>query len=188
MTPTLATPRLILQPLALEDAEQIQQIFPQWSIVQYLNSVVPWPYPSNGALTYCRDLALPAVERGDEWHWTLRLKSNVDTIIGAIGLIRAIDGARHRHNRGFWLSPAHHNHGLMTEAVIAANDFWFNVLGYPLLITGKAAANIASRRISEKTGMRLVSTGEGHYVCGDLPNENWEITREEWHAWRQSTL
>ena len=29
---------------------------------------VPWPYPNDGALTYYRDYALPAMARGDEWH------------------------------------------------------------------------------------------------------------------------
>ena len=74
MIPTLETPRLVLRPLCIEDAAPIQQIFPQWEIVQYLNAVVPWPYPPDGALGYIRDRALPAMARGDEWHWTLRRK------------------------------------------------------------------------------------------------------------------
>ena len=61
-------------------------------------------------------------------------------------------------------------------------DFWFATLGRPLMRIPKAAPNLASRRISEKTGMRLVETGEKDYVCGRLPTEVWEITREEWLA------
>ncbi|MFC5864317.1 GNAT family N-acetyltransferase [Acidicapsa dinghuensis] len=188
MTPALETRRLILRPLALEDAEQVQHIFPQWTIVQHLNAIVPWPYPPDGVLTYYRDLAMPAIASNNEWHWTLRLKLAPEIIVGAIGLMRTLDPAVPMHNRGFWLDPTHHNQGLMTEAVIAANEYWFDVLGYPILSTGKATANIASRRISEKTGMRLVSTGESNYVCGRLPSENWEITREEWHTWRATHL
>ncbi|HEX4067794.1 MAG TPA: GNAT family N-acetyltransferase [Acidobacteriaceae bacterium] len=75
MPPALATERLLLRPLALADAEQVQKLFPQWEIVRYLNAVVPWPYPADGALTYYRDQAIPAIARGDEWHWTLRLKN-----------------------------------------------------------------------------------------------------------------
>ncbi|MGA7350150.1 MAG: GNAT family N-acetyltransferase [Acidobacteriaceae bacterium] len=84
MDPTLETARLLLRPLQLSDAEQVQILFPHWEVVQYLNAVVPWPYPPDGALTYYRDRALPAVERGDEWHWTLRLKENPGQIIGGI--------------------------------------------------------------------------------------------------------
>src|ERR1700704_2451085 len=76
MTPTLETPRLILRPLELADAEQAQALFPQWEIVRYLRKIVPWPYPADGCYMYYRDVALPAVAHGDEWAWTLRLKSN----------------------------------------------------------------------------------------------------------------
>jgi RimJ/RimL family protein N-acetyltransferase len=72
----------------------------------------------------------------------------------------------------------------MTEAVIAVSDYWFNVLGFKVLRAPKASANIASRRISEKTGMRVVATEERKYVSGVLPGEIWEVTAEEWRAFR----
>jgi RimJ/RimL family protein N-acetyltransferase len=178
--PALETARLLLRPLELADAEQVQRLFPQWEIVRYLNAIVPWPYPPEGALSYYRDSALPAMARGDEWHWTLRLKSNPAQIIGAIGLIRGDSD-----NRGFWLDPAQHRLGLMTEAVIAVNDYWFDVLGFPVLRSPKAIANVASRRISENTGMRLIGREERNLVAGRLPSEVWEITAEEWRAFRK---
>ncbi len=177
MVPTLETPRLILRPLELADADSIQRIFPQWEIVRYLNAIVPWPFPEGAALGHIRDSALPAMAQGDAWHWTLRLKSAPEELIGRIHLARGED-----NNRGFWLIPSLQGQGLMTEAVIAANDFWFDVLGFPVLRAPKACANLASRRISEKTGMRLVGVTESDYVCGRLPGEMWEITAEEWHA------
>ena len=64
----------------------------------------------------------------------------------------------------------------------AATDYWFETLGFPLLRVPKAAANTASRRISEKQGMRLVETKESEYVSGRLVTEVWEITAEEWRA------
>ena len=74
----------------------------------------------------------------------------------------------------------------MTEAVIAVNDFWFDVLGFSLMRIPKAIANTASRRISEKTGMRVVGTKPDHaFVCGQLPAEIWELTADEWHAFRR---
>ena len=180
MVPALETERLFLRPLELSDADQVQRLFPQWEVVKYLNAVVPWPYPPDGALTYYRDRALPAMARGDEWHWTLRLKEQPQQIIGAIGLIRG-----ETDNRGFWLAPPWQNRGLMTEAVIAVNDFWFDVLGFPVLRAPKAIANVASRRISEKTGMRMVRVEERNLVSGRLPGEVWEITAEEWRAFRK---
>jgi RimJ/RimL family protein N-acetyltransferase len=179
MTATLETERLILLPLQLADAEQVQQIFPDWEVVKLLTNKVPWPFPSDGVEVYYREQALPAMDRGDEWHWTLRLKSDPGKIVGAIGLFRVGED-----NRGFWLDPAWRGRGLMTEAVIAATDFWFDNLGYPALRAPKAVANTGSRKISERTGMVIVSTGERDFVSGRLPSEVWEVTRDQWHVWR----
>src|SRR5258708_26044904 len=85
------TGRLILKPLELADAEQIQQLFPRWEIVRYLANRVPWPYPPDGAQQFFREVALPAMERGDSWHWTLRLQEGPDQIIGMISLERGED-------------------------------------------------------------------------------------------------
>ncbi|MFY9950882.1 MAG: GNAT family N-acetyltransferase, partial [Candidatus Sulfotelmatobacter sp.] len=103
MIPDLHSVRLLLRPLELADAEQAQLLFPRWEIVRYLSNVVPWPYPPDGAYRFYRDSALPAMKRGDEWHWTLRLKSDPDCIIGSISLMKGKD-----INRGFWLGLPWH--------------------------------------------------------------------------------
>ncbi|MGD0911691.1 MAG: GNAT family N-acetyltransferase [Terracidiphilus sp.] len=179
MTPTGQTARLILKPLALEDAPQIQALFPQWEIVRYLKNIVPWPYPPDGALAYIRDIALPAIERGGQWIWNLRLKSAPDQIIGSITLTD-----RETDHRGFWLDPAWRGQGLMTEACVWINDFWFDTLSKPVLRVSKAVPNRASIRVSERMGMRLAGRGEKDYVSGRFPSEIYEITAEEWREWK----
>jgi ribosomal-protein-alanine N-acetyltransferase len=175
--PTLTTPRLLLPSLKLEDAAQIQLLFPHWEIVRYLAAQVPWPYPPDGAHRFIRDMALPAAERGEAWHWTLRLKSNPDQIIGSIDLRK-----KENDNRGFWLGLPWQRQGLMTEACEAVTHFWFDTLNFPVLRAPKAIGNVASRRISEKQGMRLVATEDRDYVSGRFPSEIWEITADEWRA------
>ena len=171
----LETSRLWLRPLEVGDAEQTQVLFPHWEIVRFLTKSVPWPYPPDGALTYYRDIALPAMTCGDAWHWTLRLKTNPDQLIGCIALMRSAD-----ENRGFWLGIPWQGQGFMSEACEMVTDFWFNVLGFPLLRMPKAIQNVASRRISEKQGMRVIARMEREYVSGRFPAELWEITAEEW--------
>ena len=173
----LETSRLLLRPLELADAAGVQILFPHWEVVRYLNNRVPWPYPPDGACTFYRDSLLPAVERGVQWHWTLRLKSHPSRLIGSIGLMT--DQA---DNRGFWLGLPWQGQGLMSEACDAVTDYWFDALKFPVLRVSKAIANTASRRISEKQGIRMVGTEERDYVCGRLPSEIWEITAEEWRA------
>lgn len=179
MIPEGQTERLLLRPIALADAEQIQQIFPHWEIVRYLQTRVPWPYPAGGARQYIEQIALPAMARGEAWNWTLRLRSHPEQIAGNLEL----RSSRANH-RGFWMGLSWQGQGLITEACAWANDFWFETLGFPLLRVSKAAANLASRRISEKFGMRRVGVEEKEYVCGRLPTEIWEMTAEEWRRWK----
>ena len=179
MVPPLETDRLTLRPLELADAGQVQLIFPHWGVVEFLANQVPWPYPADGALVYYRDVALPAIAEGREWHWTLRLKTAPARIIGAIALFN-----NQTNNRGFWLGVPWQRQGLMTEAVAVVTDFWFNDLGFQTLRVPKAAANIGSRKISESMGMRVVAMEEKGYVSGRLASEVWEITAEEWRAHR----
>jgi [ribosomal protein S5]-alanine N-acetyltransferase len=180
MIPCLETPRLILRPLELSDAEQTQKIFPHWEIVQFLANHVPWPYPEDGALAYYRDRALPAMARGEEWHWTLRLKHHPDPHIGSISLMQT-----ENNNRGFWLGLPWHRQGFMSEAAHAVTDYWFDELKFPVLRIPKAVENTASRRVSENQGMRIIATGQRDYVSGRMLAEIWEITAEEWRAHRR---
>jgi RimJ/RimL family protein N-acetyltransferase len=179
VTPEGQTERLLLRPLALEDAPQIQELFPHWEVVKYLANVVPWPYPEDGARRFIQEVALPAMERGEQWVWALRLRSRPEQLVGVVNLRRGDD-----ENRGFWLGLPWHGQGLMSEACAWVNDFWFGELGFSTLRVGKAVGNSTSRRISEKQGMRLVGTREKDYVSGRLPSEIWEITAEEWRAWK----
>lgn len=173
--PTLTTRRLILRPLELADAPAIQALFPQWEIVRYLASRVPWPYPEDGALSFMRDVSMPAMAEGREWHWSIRPLGAPGTLIGVITLSDEAD-----NNRGFWLDPHWQRQGLMQEACEAVTGYWFEVLQRPVLRAPKAVPNLASRRISERGGMRLVEVADKDYVSGRLPSELWEITREEW--------
>jgi RimJ/RimL family protein N-acetyltransferase len=172
---TLTTLRLILRPLTLQDAPALQAGFPKWEIVRYLDAVVPWPYPDDGALTYIRDVALPGMQRDQEWYWSIRPNAQPDRLIGVICL-RLKPG----DNRGFWLDPAWQGKGLMSEACAPVTDFWFRELGQPVLQVVKAVANEPSRRMSERTSMRMIEAFHHDFVSGRLPAELWEITRDEW--------
>jgi ribosomal-protein-alanine N-acetyltransferase len=182
-TPVLETTRLVLRPLELADADQVQIIFPHWEVVKYLNHLVPWPYPPDGARQFVEHVALPAVARGEEWVWMLRLKTDPHQIIGNISLKRS-----ETENRGFWIGVPWRGQGLMTEAANAVTDFWFNTLRVPVLRVPKAIANTSSRRVSEKQGMRVIRIIERDFVSGRLPAEIWEITAEEWNARRRSRI
>ena len=173
--PTLVTARLVLTPLQLEDAHAIQTLFPQWEVVRYLDSRVPWPYPDDGALRYVRDIALPAMEAGLERHWMIRLNHEAGRIIGSISLYE-----QPGNNRGFWLAPEWWGRGYMREACQVIGKYWFETLSRPVMRVPKAVANQASRKISEHEGMRLIERRDGQFVSGPMQVEIWEMTRGQW--------
>lgn len=175
--PRLTTPRLLLQPLRLEDAVAIQRVFPQWEIVRYLSAKVPWPYPADGALGFVRDLVLPGMAAGTHWCWTLRLQTQPDDLIGLVSLQEEPD-----NQRGFWLDPGYWRQGLMGEACAEVNRYWFQTLGRPHLRVTKVVTNEGSRRLSQREGMQRVACLEMDSVSGPLPAECWELTRAQWLA------
>ena len=172
--PTLTTDRLLLIPLVAEDAVQIQQLYPRWEIVRYMVSSVPWPYPDNGAEYYVNNVALPDMEKGIAWFWSIRRREAPDELMGIICLYDVED-----NNRGFWLAPEFQGKGYMREASIAATDYWFNTLNKPVLRAPKAAANSRSRRISDSTacglsGQKRKRTSAAYWTpnCGKSPVTN----------------
>ena len=177
--PSLDTARLLLQPVQLEDAEQVQRIFPQWEVVKYLAARVPWPFPEDGVRSYYSKQALPAVERGEEWHWTIRPKGEPERIIGAISL-----HLNREIHRGFWIAPEWRGRRLMTEAVAEVTRFWFEDLQQPVLRVKKAVENAASRAISVREGMRCIRETKDDYVSGRLPTEVWELDAATWRSRR----
>jgi len=175
-TPVLKSQRLVLRPLRLADAPAAQRHFPRWEIVRWLNAIVPWPYPDNGAESYFRE-ALEQGARGERFLWAICLKDAPDDLIGIIEL-RPDDGSRDQ--RGFWLATELQGKGLMTEAANLVTEYAFTELGWPHLWLTNASANIASRRVKERQGAQLVETKEVRYVSGGGPGEIWLLKREDW--------
>ena len=180
MIPIFETKRLTLRPITLDDAAATQRLFPHWEIVRFLGHNIPWPYPEDGALQFYRDVALPAMDRGEMWLWAIRLKQGPSHLIGCISLNSVRD-----NNRGFWVALPWQGKGIMQEACEVVTDFWFNVLNREKLRVAKAVGNIASRRITEKEGARLVAVEDRVFRMGPTKAEIWEITKEEWNARRR---
>jgi len=176
--PTIQTSRLILRPLALADAPAIQRQFNNWNIIRNLASVVPWPYPDDGAETFVK-LQLAKIAAGEEiYQWVLVLRSGDGQAIGNIHFRPGSDAPK--GNRGFWLAEPYWNRGLMTEAITAVNDFAFRTLGIDGFHVCNVASNAASRRVKQKTGAEFVGYIELSHHNGQSKSERWRVTRENW--------
>ncbi|WP_407177661.1 GNAT family N-acetyltransferase [Bradyrhizobium sp. STM 3562] len=179
-TPTLETRRLILRPLALSDAPAIQRHFNNWNIIKNLATIVPWPYPADGAETFIKR-ELEKIAAGEEiYQWVLVLRSGDGEAIGNIRFEPQADLPN--GSRGFWLAEPYWNQGLMTEAVAAVDDFVFGTLRLERFYACNVVTNVASRRVKEKTGARFMGYVELQNHSGQKVSEKWEVTRDSWLA------
>ena len=176
-TPVLQTPRLVLRPLRTKDAPVIQKRFANWEVVRWLDAKVPWPYPADGAANFVNG-CLAEMTRGEASHWALVPKKGPADLIGIISL-RPDDGETH-DQRGFWLDPAFHGKGLMTEAADRVTDYAFRELDWPHLWVSNDDRNLASARVKERQGARLVAFEPFRSVSGDGRRMVWLIEREAW--------
>jgi ribosomal-protein-alanine N-acetyltransferase len=180
-TPVLHTPRLILRPVRSKDAPVIQRLFPQWDVVRWLDAKVPWPYPADGATAFVAN-CLQEMARGEKSHWAIVPRSGTADLIGLIDLWP--DDGVSRNQRGFWLDPAYHRRGLMSEAADRVTDYALRELGWPHLWLSNAQDNHGSRRIKEKEGAQLVELIIGRYIGGETSQMVWLLTRDTWLARR----
>jgi len=183
-TPVLQTPRLILRPLALSDAAAIQHHFNNWNVIRNLATVVPWPYPEDGAESFIKR-ELEKIATGEEsYQWVLVLRSGDGEAIGNINFRPRADSRK--GNRGFWLAEPYWNQGLMTEAIAAVNDFAFLTLGLESFHVCNAQSNVASRRVKQKTGAEFVGFVELPHHNGESRAERWKVTRDTWLRQRRT--
>lgn len=178
----IETERLMLEPITTAHAPSLQLHFAHWAIIGQLATQVPWPYPDDGVERFLADLILPAVAAGERMAWAICPK--VDGIpSGAAGMLEWRPNGTDQ--RGFWLAQKWQGKGLMTEAIVAFQDYIFFEKGVERLIVHNAITNAASRRVKQKTGARLVGTVEMAHHGGVSETQQWEITRESWTALRR---
>lgn len=146
MIPRLETPRLLLRKLEPADAVEVQKLFPHWEIVKYLAKRVPWPYPDDGGF----DVLPGRCASGHGARRRLALVTEINTRSGATHRRGVTDEGRERQSRfldGIALARTRSDE----RSGRGGTDYWFDVLGFPVLRAPKAVVNTASRRISKKT-------------------------------------
>lgn len=157
-TPTFQTTRLVLRPMALTDAPEVQRQFERFEVVQYLNNSVPWPYPPGAAEFFLREVQGKAVKEGSEQAWALLREGQ---FIGSLSF--SVEGDE---QRGFWLNPEFWGQGLMTEACCRVTEYIMGELGWPEFTTGNAVSNVASSRLKKSQGFEKIAVFEKDFVGG----------------------
>lgn len=169
MKPILITKRMILRPLAANDAPDIVRLLNEREIADRL-SRVPHPYLPEHAEQWIRNNE----DNSDEFSLTL----DRNGFMGAIGL---------RHLKedtpeiGYWLGKPYWGFGYMTEAAYALLAHAFDLLGYERIRSGYFDTNRASARVLEKLGFTITGKDMRHSLAQgkELAHTNVHLTREQ---------
>jgi RimJ/RimL family protein N-acetyltransferase len=145
----LETGRLRLREMTLGDFDALHALFSDPVAMQH------YPKPFDPGMTKgWIGWSLRNYERYGFGLWAVILKEE-ERVIGDCGLtVQQVDGVGELEIGYHILRPLW-GRGYATEGAIACRDYAFGELGKERIISWMSPENIASRRVAEKTGMRL---------------------------------
>ena len=150
-TPLLETPRLVLRPPRMSDAETIFRSYAQdEEVCRY---VIWRPHKS---VADTRDFlrgCLADAGKGTRFVWAITPRGS-DTLVGMIET--RVTG--HKAECGYVLAREHWGRGLMSEALRAVVDFALSLPGVYRVSAVCDVENKASARVMEKAGMAYEGT------------------------------
>lgn len=160
--PSLATPRLALRPMRVDDAPDVFAYAVEPDVLRYTTGTTPAHVDETSA--FLRG----ALSAPDTRMWAIQLRDD-PIVIGAIELGFASPPVGSIH---YALARPHWRRGLMTEAVTAVCDWAFASVPHMTEIrTSVVEVNFASARVLEKCGFSRIGSA-----------------REDWPAARSVTL
>ena len=175
MNITLQTPRLLLRPPQVGDAEPIARYLNDFEVAGNL-ARVPFPYHIADAKAWLRTRkpGLPAQET------TFSIELADHGFAGHIGFHAGPNGPI----LGYWLGRPFWNRGIMTEAVTASLDWFFAATRQDIVLSGVFAFNLASLAIQTKLG--FTQTGRSALLClardAEVEHIDTQMTRGVWKA------
>jgi RimJ/RimL family protein N-acetyltransferase len=149
--------RCTIRPWRLDDAESIARHANNRKIWLAVRDAFPHPYTINDAHEFIR---MATVEEP-----TTRFCVEVDGVAaGGIGVHPGQDVHRYTATVGYWLGEEFWRRGIMTEAVTAVTNFWFDNFPLRRISAEVFANNTASARVLEKAGFILEGRLKNHVV------------------------
>lgn len=156
----LPTQRLVLRPLAEGDAPALWPYVSDPELPRHMT----WEAHRELAQTEAFVSAMAkARAAGTNFVWAMQRDGVLVGLIGLHDVTRThLAWRMDRAELGYWIGPAHQGQGLVTEAARALLRHAFAELGLHKVIVGCLRENVASRRVIEKLGFRLVGEQRDH--------------------------
>ena len=174
----IETDRLVLRPVAPDDAGPVFALFANWQVVRTLSSP-PWPYTREHARKF-----VEAVSSGTAREAAFAIL-HANALIGVVSVRLKLAGDLQRSsgpNIGYWIGEPYWGNGYMTEAARGFIRFVFDACDCDAVFSGAFAENNASLRVQAKLG--FVTDGETMLFSrprgGDFRHINTVLTRSAW--------
>jgi ribosomal-protein-alanine N-acetyltransferase len=148
----LETPRLVLRSMRASDLDALLRIFGDPKVMAAFAEV---PFDREQMRRWMKP-NLAHQRRYGYGLFSVILKAE-ETLIGDCGLEHMEVDGKQVTELGYDFRSDYWNHGFATEAASAVRDYAINELKLPRLISLIRVGNQASRRVSEKIGMRCVA-------------------------------
>ena len=176
----LVTARLRLRPIEESD---VDDLFPYVSDPEFPRMLSWYAHTERSqTLEYIRHVRA-ALVNNTAVTWVIEHDGRAIGCIGLDGIEFQVRAWRvDRAEIGYWIAPPMWSQGLMTEAAHAVMGCGFEVIGLHKITVGCIVENVASRRVIEKLGFRMVGRQEedawrdGRW----LAMLSYELTAPEW--------
>jgi ribosomal-protein-alanine N-acetyltransferase len=177
--PTLQTQRLVLRPMVLTDAPDIQRLAGDRDIAS-TTLRIPYPYEDGMAEEWIRSRQA-VFDAGEGVAFAIVGRSDA-SYIGGIGLVLSPPHAN--AEMGYWIGKPYWNRGYGTEAAGGVLRYAFEQLGLNRVYAAHFRRNPASGRIMQKIGMTYEGCLRQHIKKWDTfeDMEYYGILRSEYLA------
>lgn len=149
-TQSIETPRLLLRPFTLDDAEPM---FRNWASDEAVTKHLTWP--PHASVEVSKAVLTDWIAHYPEpafYNWAIVLKENGPEPIGSIAAVQIQEKTRCA-SMGYCVSRAHWGKGIMVEALSALIGFFFDEVGINRVEADHDPNNPASGRVMQKAGM-----------------------------------
>ena len=154
-TQRLETQRLILRRFRLDDAEAM---YKNWASDSEVTKFLTWPtHPSVNITKVLLDSWVASYEKMDNYQWAIVPKDNGDEPIGSIAAVQVKDDLGIIHI-GYCMGRAWWHQGIMSEALKALIDFFFDQVDANRVEARHDPRNPHSGMVMKKCGMRYEGT------------------------------
>ena len=153
----IETPRLLLRPLRLEDADDLVEGLNNLEVSKWM-AFVPYPYTKEDAIEFINKAL-----NSKDYNFAIVLKEE-NKVIGNVQ-IRNIDYSQGTAHGGIWINEKYQGKGYGNESWGARIKFAFEELGLRRLENGYFKGNERSFKMQQRYGYKNEGIKRQRYKC-----------------------